>query len=163
MLAQSAPKGAKLVAYLDCGTQRESTTSVEVKVVYVSGKAYRFASEARDVPSTQATVFFDESEIPLLITGLDRSKRYTLGLTWWDYDDGGRSQSVVLSSPDGRQVRLAVPTIRLPNYTTDKQAPAEKRCPLPVTFARDGQMRVVVQRTTGANAVISEVWIWEQP
>ena len=45
-LADAAPEGTKLVAYLDCGTQRESTPSEEVKITWASGKPYRFQSEA---------------------------------------------------------------------------------------------------------------------
>jgi len=159
-LADAAPEGTKLVAYLDCGTQRESSTSEEVKITWVSGKPYRFQSEAAGVPATQPTIFFDESEVVFRLDGVDRARRYTVGFTWWDYDDGGRTQSVLVGSPDGRLVRLAVSAIRLPNYESDGQLPAERRFQLPAVFARNGQMRLTVQRVTGANVVISELWIW---
>jgi len=162
-LADAAPEGAKLVAYLDCGAQRESTTSDAVKIALVQGKPYRFPSEAEGVLATQPVIFFHEQEVSFALSGLDRTKRYLAGLTWWDYDDGGRTQSVVVASPDRRRVRLAVTAIRLPNYTTDEQLPAEKRFQLPVTFARDGQMQLTVLHVTGANAVVSELWIWEMP
>jgi hypothetical protein len=162
-LAQAAPEGAKLVAYLDCGAQRESTTTDAVKIALVQGKPYRFPSEVKDVPPTQPVIFFHEREVVFTLKGIDRGKRYLAGLTWWDYDDGGRTQSVVVASPDRRRVRLAVTAIRLPDYTTDEQLPAEKRFPLPVTFTRDGQMQLAVLHVTGANAVVSELWIWEMP
>jgi hypothetical protein len=160
-LSEKAPKGAKLVAYLDCGAQRESTTSDKVKVVCVSGKPYRFLSEAPGVPATQATIFFDTEEVVFEIRGLDRARRYLAGMTWWDYDNGNRTQSVVVGSPDGRLVRLAVPAIRLPDYKDSKQLPAERRFQLPVVFSQDGKLRLVVQRVDGANTVIGELWVYQ--
>ena len=160
-LAETAPDGAKLVAYLDCGTQRESTTSEEVRITWAGGKCYEFKSEAEGVSPTQSTVFYDDAQVVFELSGVDRGRRYMAGLSWWDYDNGGRSQSVLVGSPDGRAVRLAVPAIRLPNYTDDGQLLAERRFLLPVTFARDGKMRLTVQGVTGANTVISELWIWQ--
>lgn len=160
-LSQSGPEGAKLVAYLDCGSQLVSTTTDEVTISWVSGAAYKFPSEAKDVLPTQPIIFFDASQVPFEIDGLKRTEHYLVGLTWWDYDDGQRTQSVVVGSPDGRLVRLAVPAIRLPNYTSDGQLPAELRFRLPATFAREGKMRLTVRAVTGANVVISELWIWQ--
>jgi hypothetical protein len=160
-LAEAAPEGAKLVAYLDCGTQGESTAPGTVKIALAQGKPYRFPSEAEGVKPTQPTIFFHEEQVVFKLSGIDRTKRYQVGLVWWDYDDGARTHAVVVGSPDGRLVRLAVPAIRLPNYTTDGQLPAEKRFSLPATFARDGQMQLTVLNVTGANAVVSELWIWQ--
>lgn len=160
-LTESAPKGAKLVAYLNCGTQRESIAGKDVKIAWKSGEPYLFRSEAKGVPATQPTIFFDANRVTFELAGLDRSRRYMVGLTWWDYDAGGRTQMVAVGSPDGRLVRMAVAAIGLPNYTATGQLPAERRFSLPVTFARDGRMSLVVQRVTGANAVISELWVWQ--
>ncbi len=161
MLAEKAPKGAKLVAYLDCGTQRESTAVEKVKIVCVSGRPHQFVSEAPGVPATQATIFFDTDQVVFEIRGLDPARRYLAGMTWWDYDNSSRTQSVLVGSPDGRLVRLAVPAIRLPDYKDSQRLPAERRFQLPVTFSQDGKLRLVVQRVDGANAVISELWIWQ--
>jgi hypothetical protein len=159
-LAEKAPKGAKLVAYLDCGTERESAAIDKVKIVCVSGKPHQFASEAPGVPATQATIFFDPEQVVFEVRGLDRARRYLAGLSWWDYDNSSRTQSVLVGSPDGRLVRLAVPAIRLPNYKDSKQLPAQRQFQLPVVFSQDGKLRLVVQRIDGANAVISELWIY---
>ena len=160
-LTESAPKGASLVAYLNCGTQRLSAVGEDVKIAWKSGEAYIFRSEAKNVPSTQPTIFFDANRVTFELAGLDRSRRYMVGLTWWDYDAGGRTQMVAVGSPDGRLVRMAVPAIGLPNYTVAGQLPAQRQFNLPVTFAREGRMSLVVQRVTGANAVISELWVWQ--
>jgi hypothetical protein len=160
-LAEKAPKGAKLAAYLDCGTQRESTTSGTVKIVCVSAKPHQFLNEAPGVPATQATVFFDAEQVVFEIRGLDPAQRYLAGMTWWDYDNSNRTQSVLVTSPDERLVRIAVPAIRLPDYKDSRLLPAERRFQLPVTFAQDGKLRLAVQRVDGANAVISELWVWQ--
>jgi hypothetical protein len=160
-LVKAAPEGAKLVAYLDCGTQRQSVTTDRVKIALTQGNPHLFRSEAKDAAPTEPTIFFHESQVVFKITGLDRTGRYLAELSWWDYDDGSRSQSVVVGSPDSRLVRLAVSAIRLPNYETDAQMPARRRFSLPATFARDGEMQLTVRRVTGANAVISELWIWQ--
>jgi len=160
-LVEKAPQGATLVAYLDCGAARESVGAGPVKIVCTSGKPYQFPSDAPGVPATQSTIFFDTGEVVFEIRGLDSSRRYQLGMTWWDYDNSGRTQSVVVGSPDGRLVRLAVPAIRLPDYKDSRLLPAERRFQLPVTFAQDGKLRLAVQQVAGANAVIGELWIYQ--
>ncbi|MCX7670550.1 MAG: hypothetical protein N2439_10825 [Anaerolineae bacterium] len=160
-IAAKAPEGAKLAAYLDCGCQRESGGVGPVKIVCVSAKPYRFPVEGADVPPTQATVFFDAEQVVFEIRGLDGARNYLAGMTWWDYDNGQRTQCVLVSSPDQRLVRLAVPAIRLPDYKDSGLLPAERRFQLPVTFSQDGKLRLVVQRVDGANAVISELWVWQ--
>jgi hypothetical protein len=159
-LAAKAPKGAKLVAYLDCGCERESTPAEKVKIACVSGKPFRFPVEAPGALPTQATVFYDTDRVAFEISGLDRTRRYLAGMSWWDYDNGNRTQSVVVGSPDERLVRLAVPAIRLPDYKESKQRAAERRFQLPVVFSQDGKLRFVVERVDGANAVISELWVY---
>jgi len=160
-LAANAPKGATLATYLDCGCQRESAGAGPVKIVCLSAKPYRFPAEGVDVPATQATVFFDGEQVVFEIHGLDHKKDYLAGMTWWDFDNGNRTQSVLVGSPDQRLVRLAVPAIRLPDYKDSGMLPAERRFQLPVTFSQDGKLRLVVQRVEGANAVISELWVWQ--
>jgi len=160
-LAASGPEGAKLVAYLDCGTQQKSTTTEQVTITGVPAKAYKFPSEAEGVLPTHPTVFYDESRVVFNVAGLDRSRHYLAGLVWWDYDSGGRTQAVIAGAPDGRLVRLAVPGIGLPSFIDAGQPPAERRFHLPMAFVRDGQMRITVQLVTGPNVVISELWIWQ--
>jgi hypothetical protein len=160
-LAEQAPEGAKLAGYLDCGSQWESSTDGAVKIALAQGKPYRFQSEAKGVEPTQPSVFFHEREVAFTLSGIDRAKRYRVSLVWWDYDNGSRTHAVLVGSPDLRRVRLAVPAIRLPNYTTDEQPPAQKQFSLPATFARQGAMRLAVRNVTGSNAVVSELWIWQ--
>ena len=68
---------------------------------------------------------------------------------------------VLVASHNMRNVRIAVPTIGLPDYTKSKKLPAHKQFTLPATFAKDGKMQIAVIHAAGANAVISELWIWQ--
>ena len=149
----------KLVAFLDCGSQMESTEAGGVKLTWIPGSAYLFPATVEGIPATQASVAFDVSRVVVDICGLHTKQKYEIGLTWWDYDNGARTQMVTVGSVDGRNVHMAIPAIRLPNFKDDRQKPAEKRFRLPVNLARDGKMRLVVQQVTGANAVISELWV----
>lgn len=152
----------QLVAYLDCGAQRESVPAQGVKITAVAGKPYRFASEAADVPETLSTVAFHESRIVLEISGLDPQKQYEAGVIWWDYDDGQRTQMVTVASPDRRQVQIAIPAARLPNYKSAKQKPESKTIALPIRMAREGKLQLLIQPVTGPNAVVSEIWVVEK-
>ncbi len=152
----------QLVAYLDCGTQRESVPAEGVTITWVAGKPYRFASEATDVSETLSTVAFDETRVVFEISGLDPQKQYEAGVVWWDYDDGQRTQMVTVASPDRRQVQIAIPAARLPNFKNAKQKPESKKISLPVRMARDGKLQLLIQPVTGPNAVVSEIWVVEK-
>jgi hypothetical protein len=161
-LKKACDETRQLVAYLDCGTQRESVPAEGVKITWVAGKPYRFASEAADVPETLSTVAFDESRVVFEISGLDPQKQYEAGVVWWDYDDGQRTQMVTVASPDRRQVQMAIPAARLPNFKNAKQKPESKKITLPVRMARDGKLQLLIQPVTGPNAVVSEIWVVEK-
>jgi hypothetical protein len=161
-LEQACGDKGKLAAYLDCGSQLQATGSGGVKLTWIPGQTYLFPSKVEGVPSTQASVAFDAVRVVFEISGLDPQRHYEVGLTWWDYDDGDRTEMVTVGSPNHRQVQMAIPAIRLPNFKNANQKPAEKRFPLPVRLARDGKMQLIVHQVTGANVVISELWIVER-
>jgi len=160
-LEQACGDKGTLAVYLDCGSQLDATGSGGVKLTWIPGQAYLFPSQVEGVPATQASVAFDASRVVFEISGLDPQRRYEVGLTWWDYDNGDRTEMVTVGSPNHRQVQMAIPAIRLPNYKDAHQKPAEKRFSLPVRLARDGKMQLIVHQVTGANVVISELWIVE--
>lgn len=160
-IAAKAPKGAKLVAYLDCGSQRESQETPGVKIKSLGGKPYQFPEEAKSIAPAASTIFFDNSELQFDVSGLDARRRYVAVLSWWDFDNSGRTEAVLVGSPDGRRVQIAIPAIRLPNYKLSKQPPAERKFSLPAGFASNGTLRVTVQLHSGANCVAGEIWIWQ--
>lgn len=160
-LADEAPEDAKLVAYLDCGSQLETSAESPVAIKKLKGDAYKFRADEVKVPATQPTIFFDSDRVVFDLSGIDRTGHYVVGLTWWDFDAGGRAQMVMVASHDKRKVRIAVPTIGLPDYTKSQKGPAQKQFRLPATFANDGKMQLAVIQAAGPNAVISELWIWQ--
>ena len=160
-LTVEAPEGATLVAFLDCGSQAETAKESPVGIKKLKGDAYLFAADDAEVPATQPTIFFDTDRVLFELSGIDRTGRYVVGLTWWDFDAGGRAQTVTVASDDKRHVRIAVPTIGLPNYMKSKKGPAQKQFRLPATFAKDGKMQLAIIQAAGPNAVISELWIWQ--
>jgi hypothetical protein len=162
-LAKETPEGAKLVAFLDCGVQVETAKNSTVAIKKLKGDAYKFQADEAKVPATQPTVFFDNERVVFELSGIDRTGHYLVGLTWWDFDAGGRVQTVMVASPGNRNVRIAVPTIGLPDFTKSKKLPAQKQFTLPATFAKDGKVQIAVIQAAGANAVISELWVWQLP
>ena len=160
-IEQACGDKGTLAVYLDCGSQLEATGTGGVKLTWIPGQTYLFPSKVEGVPATQASVAFDTSHVVFELSGLDPQRRYEVGLTWWDYDNGDRTEMVTVGSPKHRQVQMAIPAIRLPNYKDARQQPAEKRFSLPVRLARDGKMQLIVHQVTGANVVISELWIVE--
>ena len=160
-LNEDAPEGAKLVVYLDCGTQVESAVNSSVGIKKVKGDAYRFRADEVKVPAMQPTVFFDSDRVVFELSGIDRTGRYLVGLTWWDFDAGGRAQTVMVASHDKRSVRIAVPTIGLPDFTKSRKLPIQKQFMLPATFAKEGKLQMAILQAAGPNAVISEIWIWQ--
>jgi len=160
-ITESAPQGGRLAAYLNCGSQRISTAEQGVQIACDAATPYPFPSQAQGVPATQPSVFYDAQRVALRLEGLDRSRQYLVEITWWDYDDGGRTQSVIAATPDGRLVRFALPGVRLPNFTSDGQLPAQRQFRLPMAYVRDGKLQLWVRCETGPNAVVSEVWVWQ--
>jgi hypothetical protein len=164
-LQESLPEGSELAAFLDCGRQTEVGGSEEgdLKIEILNGESYCFAGglDVEGAFASQANVQYDAGSVSAKISGLDAGKKYRVAFSWWDYDDGGRTQMVVAKSPDQRSVRMPVPAIRVPDYETSGQLPGVKEFPLPMTVVKDGEMLLTFQLITGSNALVSEIWITE--
>jgi len=91
-------------------------------------------------------------------TGLKAEKSYQLGLTWWDYDDNGRAQSVWGHVIGASSVKQLLAKTALPN---GGQKPAEKSLPLPRGFTAGGKMGILIRAESLSNVVVSELWLWE--
>ncbi|MHB8898436.1 MAG: hypothetical protein ACYC6Y_06790 [Thermoguttaceae bacterium] len=160
-LRQEAPKGARLAAYLDCGSQAATGEGSPLGLKLLRGEAYRFPVEQAEVPPAAPTIFFDAEGVVFEVSGVERTGRYVAGLTWWDYDAGGRSQTVLVGSADRRNMRIAIAAVGLPDFKVSKKLPAQKQFALPATFARDGKLEISVIQAAGPNAVVSELWVWQ--
>ncbi|MDP7132875.1 MAG: hypothetical protein QF437_20435, partial [Planctomycetota bacterium] len=58
--------------------------------------------------------------------------------------------------------QIVKPTL-LPGNKTKKQLPGERILELPRDLIQAGQLLVSIRKNSGANAVVSEVWIEEGP
>lgn len=166
-LNKEAPEGAKLVSYLDCGTELSSSYG-KVKISLENGTSYKFvpAEDAGPLPEgvsvTQQTVFYDAANIDLKVSGIDRARRYRVGLTWWDFDAGTRTQSIICKQAHGYMLSIPVAAQSLPNFKISGAGPAVKSFLLPVQFAdAEGNVELKIHKEFGPNAVISEMWIYE--
>jgi len=161
-LAATAPGGAELAAYLDCGPRTKSTPG-DVAIEVVRGGPFVFEAGASvpGVAPSQATVVFDAEEVVFEVDGLKRDCCYVAGLTWWDYGARDRVQAVAATSPDGKRTEQLVPRTPLPNHRLEGQLPEERRFELPASLFEEGRLRLTVGKEEGANAVGSEVWVWQ--
>ncbi len=99
--------------------------------------------------------------VELNLTGLDADKEYSLGLSWLDWDNRNRRQSVILSSVDGETKVTVVDKARMPASLVGRTENPEPRIvAIPEGLKLDGTIRMVV-KSTGAAACISEVWLYE--
>ncbi|NQT14751.1 MAG: metallophosphoesterase [Planctomycetes bacterium] len=160
-LAATAPAGARLAAYLDCGPQTKSTTPADVRIKVVRGGPFVFGASVPGVAPSEATIAFDAEKVVVEIDGLRPDRRYVAGMTWWDFGARNRTQTVTAASPDGNETEQVVPATRLPNYRFDNRLPERRRFDLPTSLFQDGRLQLTVAIEQGANAVLSELWVWE--
>lgn len=163
-IEKSLEPGEKLLAYLDCGGDEKLENTLKITALG-EPKTYRFGEDAPvpGVPVSQQTVLYDKDSVGFLFEGLDRAKKYRLHLTWWDYDAGGRAQSLIVRSPDESQIRILRPGKSLPDFTKNAMLPETVSLALPMAFVRDGKLRLDVKMDAGPNALVSEIWITETP
>ena len=157
-LAQLLP-GARLVSYLDCGPYDRSQPLVGPVISVASGQSYTFPADGID--ARFSTILFGDREMEFCIKGLDPKKQYALGFSWWDFTADGRVESVAAVGSDN-QPHLLVEKRSLPQFRGKQQPPAELAAVLPGSAYADGTALIrFLNEAHGANAVASEIWIWE--
>ena len=169
-ITDALPNRVRLLSYIDCGsgssTVLEYEGSPELKITPPeSAKPWQFRPDKplEGVPPSHLTVLYDTAQLSFLIEGLDRSKKYQLNVVWWDFDGNGRSQSLVVQSPDLSMVRILRAGIALPDFKVSGLPPKTITAVLPMAFVRDGKLILNVNNEGGPNAVVSEIWINEMP
>lgn len=97
------------------------------------------------------------------VLNLDPSKKYKVGISWWDFDGLNRQQQVRLTSVDGESdVKVIEPQL-LPNYKVDKKTAQEFIIDVPASVLNDGSFRLYVDNVNQAkDACISEIWLYEE-
>lgn len=140
---------------------RESKKNSGVQFNLVSGKEkYDYAANGL-VKDYIASYAFDNKKVEYLIGGLDKTKEYTVGLTWWSYTDKKLVQNLNVTSVDG-ELRHSIFTNRTVPTGAKKQQPETLTFDLPSDVLLDGSFRLIVDKVKGKQAIISEIWIQEK-
>ncbi len=107
--------------------------------------------KARSVDPWNASVAFAPEELALEVGGLDTTCVYRIGLSWWDFDGNGRTQSVWL----GRTCVL--PPVPLPNGTLG-HGPIEFEWGWVPTST---VATLTIRRHGRSNVVLGGAWVFE--
>lgn len=103
----------------------------------------------------------DNHSVEYLISGLDKNKKYKVGLTWWVHKDRALSQSLKVTSADGEMWHEIYSNCKVPNGV-DNQRVDTKVFDLPSDVLNDGSFRLIIDKVKGKEAMISELWISER-
>lgn len=93
---------------------------------------------------------------------LNPDSDYILGLSWWDFNSVNRTQEIEISGSKSDTSKIILPPTKLPGYQRLGQLPQTIQLPLPPDSYKNGKVRITTKKTAGANAVISEIWIWQK-
>ena len=156
-------QGEELLVYADCGREWDKTAP-SGETISVEGDAYLF-SGSRDVFESEYAFGYVVSGNParLQIEGLRAGKKYKLFISWWDFDNGGRIQSVRLQSKDGSRSFPALEPTALPTYYERNELGKTYSFDIPWELVKAGSLDCLIELVRGPNAVISEVWLVEVP
>ena len=152
-----------LLAYIDCGLQMASEDG-KVAIRQQRGKRWvlRGSEAVKDVAASHRDIVFDDNGIVFEIRGLDSKRNITLHLTWWDFNNNGRKQSVWASRTSSSAAQQIHPPTALPAWEGGKeQPPARVAADIPRSLINHGKVTVTIRNEHGANAVIGELWVTE--
>ena len=160
-LEQGLKPGEKLLVYADCGREWDKTAP-SGETISVEGDAYLFPG-SRDVFESEYALGYLVSGSParLQIDGLHADKKYKLCVSWWDFDNGGRIQSIRLRSSDGSQSFPALEPTALPAYYEKNELAETHSFAIPRELVNAGSFDCLLELVRGPNAVISEAWLVE--
>lgn len=158
-LRERTPKGYRVACYLDCGPEAADGQKGGPELRLASGQAHAWAA-GDPAQARLATVAFDGKEVAFAAAGLNPKKTYLVGFTWWDYDHDTRAESVWAAPAQGGQPVKVVDKTPLPSGTAGKSA-EQKAFAVPPALVAGGGVRILFRNEGQANAVVSEVWLWE--
>jgi len=160
-IEQELKKGEELLVYVDCGREWDKTAP-SGEAISVEGDAYLFPG-SRDVFESKPALGYVVSGNParLQIEGVRPGKKYRLFISWWDFDNGRRIQSIRVQSKDGsRSFQVLEPTV-LPTYQEKNELGKTYSFDIPGEMVTAGSFDCLIERVQGPNAVISEAWLVE--
>ena len=153
----------RLVGYLAGGLQSNSELDKKITLSQVQGQGWTCPEmqKVENLPPTQRVLTFDNDALKFIVRGLNPSRRYSLGVTWWDYNNAQRIQSIWgKGRKDAKILKLLDPTV-LPNHSVAGQLPGTVTIELPAELSKQGEISLTIQKEGGANVVISEMWLEE--
>jgi type 1 glutamine amidotransferase len=162
-VVQELNPGEQLIVYVDCGREWDQT-ALSGETISVEGDAYLFPG-SRDVFESEPALGYVVSGTParLHVDGLRPGRKYQLAISWWDYDNGERIQSVRLQSRDGAQSFSVLSATALPAYLGKAELAKTHTFELPDDLVKLGACDCRIELVRGPNAVISEAWLVEVP
>lgn len=126
----------------------------------VSGRPVMVRAALDVAPVWHARSLQGQKGITLRFEGLDPSRTYHLGFSWWDYGNGGRRQRVVATSIDGEARSLLVKPQVLPGWKEDHRRAESLVVEIPRQVNLDGSTTIIVDRLMGPSAVLCEAWLY---
>ncbi|HOX39848.1 MAG TPA: hypothetical protein PL033_17840 [Candidatus Brocadiia bacterium] len=152
------------VVYLDCGLQTDSGKEGPARIRQLQGETWQFDKDnkAPGFGAWHKDIAFDPTEVVFEISGLAERKGLRIGLTWWDFDNGGRRQSAHLSRTDGSGSQCVAEPAQLPAFIGRGEPPARLMFQIPEGTIRDGRLLLVIKRENAMNAVVGEIWVVEE-
>jgi len=138
------------LAYLNCGVDTHAKGKSGAEIAVLRGTPWKFTEEPAGM------IVFDDSEVVIDVKGLDPKMKYQLGFVWWDYDNNGRAQSVVIGKMN------VLDKTALPAWNGKNQLPQTIAVNIPVTeITPEGACLIRFSRAGQSNCVVSELWVSE--
>jgi len=127
-----------------------------------NGKKYApySASEHTDLWLASSTV--DAQSVELRLLNLDPDKHYKLGLSFWDFGNGGAEQKLRITSVDGENDQTVLERIVVPDFKGQQALAQMQLVDLPEGVNMDGTVRVYLDKLKGKNASFAEMWLYEE-
>lgn len=149
----------EIVAYLNCGAQKNSLQKKAEKIKMIKGSDWIFkqGDKLTDIDGAILTVSFDTTAVVLEISGLKKGQQYSLGTSLWEEKFENRIQSLAISLPDSEECLELSPATPIPNYSKSKQHPKTQFLKLPRKYTENGTVHVKIVKKSGPNAIISEL------
>ncbi len=162
-IEQGLQRGETLLVYADCGREWDKTAPSGERIS-VEGDAYLFPG-SRDVFESEPAFGYVVSGNParLQIDGLRPEQKYRLCISWWDFDNGRRIQSVRLQSEDGSRSLPVLEPTPLPAYYEKNELGKTYSFEIPWELVKAERFDCLIELVQGPNAVISEAWLVELP
>lgn len=139
---------------------KEKAPVGNVQFKLVSGKDKKEKMTDYRVKECFTSYSCDDKRVEYLITGLNKSRKYVVGLSWWSPSDQHLTQNVSVASVDGELFHKIYSNCAVPSGYS--RQPETVRFDLPGDVLADGSFRLIIDKINGNQAVVSEIWIQEK-